>query len=136
MITEEANREEFFNETQELIEGFSRSLLGIDAGLTEGLSHPELLNEAFRTIHTLKGLAGLFGAHALGALTHDLEDLLDGVRLGTIDITSEVLDVLFGTVEASHQLLRAERETPGIQVADVEGISQITAAISKLAHRP
>ena len=103
-------REEFLGEAQDIIEAFSRNLLSLDASFKKGSVEPALLNEGFRAIHTLKGLASLFGVTGLAMLTHRLEDLLDGLRLGRISISSEVLDVLFAAVEACHLLLAAERE--------------------------
>ncbi len=98
-------REEFLNEAQDIIEAFARNLLAIDAAHKRGVSQPELINEAFREIHTLKGLSSLFGATGLSSLTHRLEDLLDGLRLGRVDISAAVLDVLFSAVDVGHQLL-------------------------------
>jgi len=98
-------REEFLNEAQDIIEAFARNLLAIDAAHKRGVSQPELINEAFREIHTLKGLSSLFGAKGLSSLTHRLEDLLDGLRLGRVEIAAPVLDVLFSAVDVGHQLL-------------------------------
>ena len=61
-------REEFYSEAQEIIEALSRNLLALDDALKAGGSDPSLINEAFRSVHTLKGLAGLFGANKMGAL--------------------------------------------------------------------
>jgi two-component system chemotaxis sensor kinase CheA len=61
-------------------------------------------------VHTLKGLAGLFGAIRLGAFSHRLEDLLDDLRLGRMDLRPEVLDVLFSTVDAYGRILQSEKE--------------------------
>src|SRR6187549_3194726 len=107
-ITDKA-RDEFFSEAQEIIETLSRNLLAIDSATKHGNSDPSLINEAFRAVHTLKGLAGLFGAVRLGALSHRLEDLLDSLRLGRIDLSQDVLDVLFGAVEAYTRILQAEK---------------------------
>jgi two-component system chemotaxis sensor kinase CheA len=103
-------REEFFSEAQEIVETLSRNLLALDASQKKGQVDPGLVNEAFRAVHTLKGLAGLFGASLLGTLSHRLEDLLDALRLGRIDATPDVLDVLFGSVDLFNQLLEAEQE--------------------------
>src|SRR6478735_6739238 len=103
-------REEFFSEAQEIVESLSRNLLALDASQKKGHVDPGLVNEAFRAVHTLKGLAGLFGASLLGTLSHRLEDLLDALRLGRIDPTPDVLDVLFGSVDLFNQLLEAEQE--------------------------
>ncbi|HWZ92897.1 MAG TPA: chemotaxis protein CheA [Polyangiaceae bacterium] len=102
-------REEFFSEAQEIIETLSRNLLSLDASIKAGTSDPSLINEAFRAVHTLKGLAGLFGAVRLGALSHRLEDVLDDLRLGRIELAQTVLDVLFGAVEAYTRILQAEK---------------------------
>ena len=102
-------REEFLSEAQEIIETFSRNLLSLDASLKAGISDPSLINEAFRAVHTLKGLAGLFGAVRLGALSHRLEDVLDDLRLGRVDLGQNVLDVLFGAIDAYTRILKAEK---------------------------
>jgi len=102
-------REEFFSEAQEIIETLSRNLLSLDSTIKGGINDPSLINEAFRAVHTLKGLAGLFGAARLGALSHRLEDVLDDLRLGRINLGQDVLDVLFGAVEAYTRILQAEK---------------------------
>ncbi|HYP77072.1 MAG TPA: chemotaxis protein CheA [Polyangiaceae bacterium] len=102
-------REEFFSEAQEIIETLSRNLLSLDSTIKAGISDPSLINEAFRAVHTIKGLAGLFGAARLGALSHRLEDVLDDLRLGRINLGQDVLDVLFGAVEAYTRILQAEK---------------------------
>src|SRR6266487_1119446 len=92
-------REDFFSEAHEIIEGLSRDLLTLDAACGKGPSDPEIVNNIFRAVHTLKGQAGLFGASRMSALSHQLEDLLDDVRLGKVELTQRVLDLLFRGVE-------------------------------------
>jgi two-component system, chemotaxis family, sensor kinase CheA len=103
-------REEFLSEAQEIVETLSRNLLELDQSVRAGSADPGLINEAFRAVHTLKGLAGLFGAQRLGHLSHRLEDLLDDLRLGRMGLGPEVLDVLFLAVEAYGRLLAMARE--------------------------
>ncbi len=102
-------REEFFSEAQELVESLSRNLLAIDAMLKAGREDPGLVNEAFRAVHTLKGLAGLFGAKKVSTLSHRLEDVLDSLRLGRHPLTPEVLDLLFRAIELYGLALGVER---------------------------
>ena len=83
-------REEFFSEAQELVDGLGRDLLALDHGLKRGETDPELINDVFRAVHTLKGLAGLFGAARMTGLSHELEDVLDDLRLGRTEITAAV----------------------------------------------
>lgn len=102
-------REEFFSEAQEIIENLSKNLLALDASLREEFSDPGLVNEAFRAVHTLKGLAGLFGATTMGMLSHRLEDVLDALRLGRIDLNPNILDVMFQAVDVYGKVLAAEK---------------------------
>jgi two-component system chemotaxis sensor kinase CheA len=70
-------REEFLSEAQEIVEGLGRDLLALDEGLRAGRVDPRLINDVFRAVHTLKGLAGLFGANRMASLSHELEEVLD-----------------------------------------------------------
>jgi two-component system, chemotaxis family, sensor kinase CheA len=102
-------REDFFSEAQEIIESLSRDLLLLDSSARMGAVDPELVNDVFRAVHTLKGLSGLFNASRLGSLSHELENLLDDLRLGRVDLTPKLLDLLFRAVEIYGRLLGAEK---------------------------
>jgi two-component system chemotaxis sensor kinase CheA len=113
-------REEFLAEAQELIETLSRDLLLLDAGIKQGQRNPETINDLFRGVHTLKGLSGMFGFDRLGRMSHALEDLLEDLRLGRVEISQQVLDVLFEGVESFQRLLGDQADTVEI---DVEAFS-------------
>jgi len=124
-------REEFLAEAQEIVETFSRALLLIDANFKKGTQDPNLLNESFRAIHTLKGLSGLFGVTALASMTHQLENLLDALRLGKLEVSAAVLDVLFGAVDASHRILQHhdDAQDPGV----LSAVADMLAAIERVS---
>lgn len=103
-------REEFFSEAQEIVEGLGRDLLGLDEGQRTGRVDAELVNDLFRAVHTLKGLAGLFGANRMSTLSHELEGLLDDMRLGRVELTPTVLDLLFRSAELYDRILQNEKE--------------------------
>ncbi len=101
-------REEFFSEASELVDGFGRHLLALEESVENGQGpDPETLNDIFRGVHTLKGLSGLFGAATLSGLSHELENLLDDLRLGRIPLSTAVLDLLFDAVELYGRILSA-----------------------------
>src|SRR5271155_4636831 len=100
-------RDEFLSEAQELVDGLGRDLLRIDDGLRQNRIEAELVNDVFRGVHTLKGLAGLFGATRMSGLSHELEDVLDDLRLGRLELTPTVLDLLFQAVALYGRLLAA-----------------------------
>ena len=117
---DEGIRGEFVAEAQEIIESLSRDLLLLDHGQKEGHPDPDLVNSVFRGVHTLKGIAGMFGFGELGDVAHVLEDLLDQLRLGRVDLTQEVLDVLFEGVEVLQRLLSAGKGTIDAPDVDIE----------------
>jgi two-component system chemotaxis sensor kinase CheA len=115
-------REEFFSEAQELVDGFGRDLLAIDELAKSGRNDPELVNDVFRAVHTLKGLSGLFGATLMTGLSHELEDVLDDLRLGRLDMTTAVVDLLFRSAELYGQILASERGDRAMPEAEMEAL--------------
>lgn len=97
---------EFLSEAQDVIEELSRNLLELDTQQRAGQQYdPDLLNAAFRAVHSLKGLAALFNADSVTQLSHSLESTLDALRLGKIELGQSALDVLFEAVETFQRML-------------------------------
>ncbi len=113
-------QQEFLAEAHELVETVSRDLLLLSEGATQGRLDPGLLNEVFRCVHTLKGIAGMFGHAHVGTIAHVLEDLLDDLRLGRLEFTQQVLDVLFDGVEHFQRLLQLEDPSAASEAKTVE----------------
>ncbi len=89
------------------------------------------LNEVFRLVHTLKGLSGLFGAAQIAGLSHELENVLDDLRLGRIDLTPLVLDCLFQALDLYSKILKAERDNTTAGQTEIEGTLLSLARISQ-----
>ncbi|MCA9710752.1 MAG: chemotaxis protein CheA, partial [Myxococcales bacterium] len=97
---------EFLSEAQDVIEEFSRNLLELDGQQRAGQQYdPDLLNAAFRAVHSLKGLSALFNANSVTQLSHSLESTLDALRLGKLELGQSALDVLFEAVETFQRML-------------------------------
>ncbi|HEY8078678.1 MAG TPA: chemotaxis protein CheA [Labilithrix sp.] len=125
-------REEFFSEAQEIVDGLSRDLLALDDVCRRGGSDAELVNDVFRAVHTLKGLSGLFGAAMMSGLSHELENLLDDLRLGRIELTPQVLDLLFQSVELYGRILAAAKGDAAEPAAEVKAL---LAALGQVAQQ-
>jgi two-component system, chemotaxis family, sensor kinase CheA len=127
-------REEFLTEAQELVERMSRDLLLLDQAQRAGETHPEVLNDLFRGVHTLKGLSGMFGFHGLGRLAHILEDLLEHLRMGRAEVGTAALDVLFQGIEGFQRLLAEGDSAPGF---DFDAFAErVRGATARGADRP
>jgi two-component system chemotaxis sensor kinase CheA len=114
--------QEFLSEATEIVETLNRDLLILDEGREKGAFDPDVLNDAFRAVHSLKGLSGLFGVARMTNLSHNLENLLDSLRLGRIELQPATLDLLFESVGLFNRIIaetagREAPETPG-QVDD------------------
>ena len=122
-------QQEFLAEAQELVEALSRDLLLLDEAHHRGEHvEPALINEIFRSVHTLKGIAGMFGYRHVGAVAHALEDLLDDLRLGRAMLGQELLDILFDSVERFQRLLALDDpQSPGEDLSVQEYIAAIRA---------
>jgi two-component system, chemotaxis family, sensor kinase CheA len=97
--------QEFLSEAQEIVEQFNRDLLALDAERADGTFDPEVINDAFRAVHSLKGLSGLFGVTRMTNLSHNLENLLDSLRLGRVDLQPATLDLLFEAVSLFSRII-------------------------------
>ena len=99
---------EFVAEAEEIMNEASATLLEVQDTLPS--PRPELINAAFRTMHTLKGMSGLFGYQGLSDISHSLENILDMVRLGKLDIDIDVIDFIFGCFDVIKRALVEVRE--------------------------
>ena len=82
---------EFVSEAEDLLEELGRELQDLDKERRQGRVRPQGINAAFRHVHSLKGLSGLFGHEHLGQLAHILEDFLDGLRMGRHPLDASAL---------------------------------------------
>ncbi len=81
----------FIEESKEHLQNMNTSLLALEQDLEES----NLINEIFRSAHTLKGMAGTMGFNNMNTLTHDMENVLSEIRNGNIEVNEEILDILF-----------------------------------------
>ena len=101
---------EFVSEAEETLEGMRVGLADLmdqraDTA-NDGEIDPDLINTIFRAAHSLKGLAGMFGLNALGRLAHNLEEVLERLRLGRLPPTAPAVDVLDEAIQLFASLLQ------------------------------
>ena len=89
-----SSKKEFIAEAEDLLEESQRLILEIQDTFSSGLN-PDTINALFRTMHTLKGVSGLFGLQGIMQISHALEALMDDVRLGKIAVDDTVVAFLF-----------------------------------------
>lgn len=95
----------FVTEAEENIANLENGLLKLER---EG--DAALVAELFRYAHTLKGSAGAAGLVEMSQLAHAMENLLDEVRNGKRNVTSELVDTLLECVDVLRAMVLALRD--------------------------
>ncbi len=80
----------FIAESQELLQQMEDALLQIEHAPDDA----ERINAIFRTAHTIKGSAGLFGFDSIVAFTHVAESVLDRVRAGDVRFNGDLIALM------------------------------------------
>ncbi|ELY60747.1 Hpt domain-containing protein [Natronolimnohabitans innermongolicus] len=86
---------DFVQESEERITELNNALLTLERKPTDD----EAMENIFRVAHTLKGNCGAMGLESASDLAHAIEDLLDAVRSGDLDVTPELMDSIFDAVD-------------------------------------
>lgn len=113
-----SSRKEFIAEAEDLIEESQRLILEIQDTFATGIN-PDTINALFRSMHTLKGVSGLFGLQGITNISHSLEALMDDVRLGKIEVGASVVNFLFKNLDVLKEIVDKLSQTD--EEADTSG---------------
>lgn len=85
----------FIEESKEHLQAINANLLILENDPT----NIQIVNEIFRSAHTLKGMSATMGFEDMASLTHEAENVLDLIRNNKLTINSEIMDVIFQSVD-------------------------------------
>ncbi|PKM95730.1 MAG: chemotaxis protein CheA [Firmicutes bacterium HGW-Firmicutes-1] len=97
----------FIEESKEHLQGLNTSLLELEKGTVS----KDVINEVFRSAHTLKGMAATMGFKGMNVLTHDMENVLSEIRNDNMKVDANLLDVLFQCLDALERFVDSIIET-------------------------
>lgn len=127
---------DFISEAEEVLERMRADLSDLadqnDAGAEVD---PEGVNSLFRSAHTLKGLAGMFGLDGLSELSHHLEDVLDGMRLGRVALDSPAASLIDEAVNVFAAEL-GSLDDPKTPVEGSEAVAELIGRIDSAVREP
>lgn len=83
--------EDFLNESRELLDDLQPVLLELE----QNPDNLDLVEEPFRILHSIKGMSSFFGLTPIKRISHALEDLLSDIRDGQLEVSGDVVDILF-----------------------------------------
>ncbi|WP_337018063.1 chemotaxis protein CheA [Oceanobacillus massiliensis] len=118
--------EVFLDESREHLQAVNDNILELE-------KQPEdlnLVNEIFRSAHTLKGMAATMGYEDIASLTHKMENVLDLMRNHKLKVSTEIIDVIFLAIEYLEDMVNSISEGNDGK-KDVSGLVQRLDQIEK-----
>lgn len=112
-------RETFFLECDELLEKLESDLLALEQGATD----EELVNSAFRAVHSIKGGAGAFGMSGITDCAHVFETALDHVRSGELKLEPDLCQLFLRGKDLLWTQVGAEKGGPPADPAEIEAVN-------------
>jgi two-component system chemotaxis sensor kinase CheA len=144
------NRGEFFDqflddyyaECDEHLVSIRRSLVAVEDEVDARAVDRALLDNLFRSFHTLKGISGMVGLAAAEQLAHHLESYLRELRDGTVVLSGPGFEALVAGVSLLEGVINARRNDQPIPTIDemvdrLQGVSadSVTSEISETPKR-
>ena len=116
----------FLEEAREHLQTLNRCVLDLE----HDPGNLQILDEIFRSAHTIKGMSATMGYAAIAELTHEMENVLDLLRKGTLKAHAGIIDTLFQCVDRLEQLVEevVSGQSGGVEVA---ALSAKLAALAK-----
>jgi two-component system chemotaxis sensor kinase CheA len=122
------NQKRFVEDTLDLLNELDEGLMQLEAN--PQASAP--LEQVFRTMHTIKGGANMFGFENIGALAHQLETIYDLVRDGRLQVSDGLISLTLHAFDKVRDLLN---EKDVATIAHAEALKdQLQIAVAFLAN--
>lgn len=115
----------FLEEAEEHLQLLEEDLVRLE---NEG-DNQELLQEIFRSAHTLKGSSATLGHQKMAHLTHAMENIFDKFRKQQLTVTTGIMNVLFEALD-NLKILKNEIETLEESGIDLNSILERLAAVA------
>lgn len=118
----------FIVEAEELVGSANTFLLEVEAAHGEGTSRPRAVRDLFRTLHTIKGLAGMVGVEPIVEIAHVLETLVRAADRSGGALSRPSVELALQAVAAMAERVRAVADRAFVPEAPRDLIVAIEAA--------
>ena len=96
----------FLDESREHLQAINDNILELE----QQPNNLDIVHEIFRSAHTLKGMAATMGFEDIASLTHKMENVLDLIRNQKLNVTSELIDIIFVAIEYLEEMVASISE--------------------------
>jgi two-component system chemotaxis sensor kinase CheA len=101
--------DDYFAEAEEHLSVIRRDLLALEKSVGQPALDGALIEELFRSFHSLKGVAGMVDHRETEAMAHELEQALRGIREGDTILTASRVDALMKGASVLESTIVARR---------------------------
>jgi two-component system chemotaxis sensor kinase CheA len=102
--------DDYFAESEEHLAAVRGILLSLEGAVGKLAPAPALLEELFRSFHSIKGISGMVELREAEMLAHEMESYLRSLRQREVVLTQAGVDALVTGVDALEQVIAARRE--------------------------
>ncbi len=117
----------FLEEADEQLNELNQNLLELEKNPDDH----EIINNIFRTAHSLKSSAAFVGLNELSDLAHMMENLLQGIRDGSMGVTPEIVDIIFNCFDEIRNVI----DTIGAGEKPTQDFKWLIDEIQKISKR-
>jgi len=114
-------RSEFLSEAGELLAAAESAFIRLEKEPDNGT----LIDNIFRTVHTIKGSSAIVGFKSLSGFAHVFETLLSKLRTKDIRVSATVIDTLLVGVDILNRYVQVLRENPKGEVDSRDAVGRI-----------
>lgn len=114
----------FLEESMDNLQTLNEALLNLE----QEPDNIDKVNEIFRVAHTIKGMAATMGFSNIAELTHKMEDVLSKFREGKLQVSRNVVTVLFDCLDTLERMVRniEEGNEEEIEIENIiEGLENV-----------
>lgn len=91
----------FIDESREHLQAMNDNLLSLEANPDD----VSIVNNIFRSAHTLKGMSATMGYEDIASLTHEMENVLDQVRNHKLKMDPFIFDCVFKSLDSLESMV-------------------------------
>ena len=114
----------FESEAKEILQSFEDGVMALE----KEPKSAEVIDELFRLVHTLKGMAGMMNFSEISAVSHALENIFDSLKAGAIEAPT-IIDLLLEIGDGLSKMVKGAISGEDFEVDPGELIAKTEAII-------
>jgi two-component system chemotaxis sensor kinase CheA len=127
--------DDYYAECDEHLTLVRRHLLALETQVEQPRVDQALLDELFRSFHTLKGISGMVGLSAAEQLAHQMESYLRALRQGEVTLSTDGVEALIAGASMLEQVISARRNEQALPEIE-RVVLRLEAVASNVSSQP